>query len=304
MKEDKASSTAILIAKSLIFSSSDPRISTLLSPNVVELTMTFLRSAIGRWQAWLFKILGRLPQARWLVRMIEKFSVPGMIIHYIIRKRKIEECVKDACEEGAEQLVFFGAGLDTLGFRSAEINPSIKVFEVDHPATQTVKRKAVDSGNVLKPINLTLISADLTKKTPLDVLKESDKFSFQKKTLFVAEGVFMYLTLGEVGTTLDILKKFAKGNSMFLFTYMELDRHGKPGFHGQSNAVNKWLKAKEERFLWGHTPAEIESFLTSRELTMDAHFDGDSLKNQFLSSPELEGVISAKGENLARVIWN
>lgn len=298
MKEHQASSPAVLIAKSIVFSSGDKKISKLLNPEVVDLSMIFLESALGKWQSRFFRLLGKFKIGRWIVRIVEKFFVPGMILHYIIRKRKIEECVIDACKNGMEQLVILGGGLDTLGFRVSKTYLNIMVFEVDHPATQAIKQKAIETGLVKKPNNLYLKSANLTKIFPVQVLEELKLFSFSKKTFFLAEGVFMYLSLQEVKNSLDILKKFSKGGSEFLFSYMELNQHGMAGFEGQRKSVNKWLDTKNEPFVWGANPSNIKQFLNSNNFQLQSHFDGNYLRKRFLTTPEQQQRISAIGGNL------
>ena len=56
-----------------------------------------------------------------------------------LRISAIDSAVRDAITGGATQLVILGAGYDGRAWRLPEL-AGVKVFEVDHPATQGDKR--------------------------------------------------------------------------------------------------------------------------------------------------------------------
>src|ERR1051325_4074894 len=56
-----------------------------------------------------------------------------------LRTTAIDTAVRDAIAAGATQLVILGAGYDGRAWRMSEL-ADVKVFEVDHPATQGDKR--------------------------------------------------------------------------------------------------------------------------------------------------------------------
>src|SRR3954462_7491502 len=59
-----------------------------------------------------------------------------------LRTVAIDTAVRDAISRGARQLVILGAGYDGRAWRMKEL-AGVKVFEVDHPATQGAKRERV-----------------------------------------------------------------------------------------------------------------------------------------------------------------
>ena len=69
--------------------------------------------------------------------------LPGILLHYALRKRFIEESARAFLERGGQQLVVLGAGFDTLAARIAEERPGVVCVEVDHPATQETKRRVL-----------------------------------------------------------------------------------------------------------------------------------------------------------------
>ena len=106
MKKGKASSTALLIAKGMVFCSEHPDFAQLIPKDAQKLYFQILEIAIGK-QAFFFKIFSRFRLAQRIVHWIESKSVPGMLLHFILRKRKIEEISEITKKDlgGLDQLV-------------------------------------------------------------------------------------------------------------------------------------------------------------------------------------------------------
>ena len=64
----------------------------------------------------------------------------------VARSRFAEDQLATAVKAGVRQFVILGAGFDTFGLRNP--HPGLSVYEVDHPATQTLKRKLIDSSGL------------------------------------------------------------------------------------------------------------------------------------------------------------
>src|SRR4029079_12066623 len=58
-----------------------------------------------------------------------------------VRARLPEDVVEKAIDDGVGQYVILGAGLDSFGYRRPELLDRLRVFEVDHPASQAWKRQ-------------------------------------------------------------------------------------------------------------------------------------------------------------------
>ena len=65
----------------------------------------------------------------------------------VARVRYFDDFVKKSIKDGVEQLVIFGAGYDTRAYRIEELKGKVKVFEVDHPDTQSFKMEGKDQRN-------------------------------------------------------------------------------------------------------------------------------------------------------------
>src|SRR5262249_44341422 len=59
---------------------------------------------------------------------------------FVLRSRFAEDELATAAAEGVRQYVLLGAGLDTFAYRQPPFARDLRIFEVDHPDTQTWKR--------------------------------------------------------------------------------------------------------------------------------------------------------------------
>ena len=69
----------------------------------------------------------------------------------------------EAVRRGVTQYVILGAGLDTFAYRNP--HPELRVFEVDHPATQAWKRSRLEAACIPVPANLTFTPVDFERET-------------------------------------------------------------------------------------------------------------------------------------------
>jgi len=92
------------------------------------------------------RILG--PDAEAIVaQMAAQPQRRGMRLFIAARTRFAEDALAEAAARGVRQLVVLGAGLDTFAYRNPFEAAGLKVFEVDHAATQAWKRhRLADAG--------------------------------------------------------------------------------------------------------------------------------------------------------------
>lgn len=297
MKNNKASETSILISKSIVIASNDPNLKMLVNSNIIDINFKFLKSAIG-WKAIILKIASQFSIIRFIINCFEKITVPGIKIHYLLRKRKIEEIVQNVENDSNEfkQIVIIGAGGDSLGLRIAQKNQNINVFEIDHPDTQIIKKKMFNSFEFKKIKNFNLIPADLSKKELSIILSKIYNFNFNEKTIFIAEGLFMYLPFDAVKNMLKIINLFPKSYAKFIFTYMEPNSKGLPAFSNQTKIVDYWLRLKNEPLIWGLKQTDLDNIIKELGFLPGQHFNSEKLKISYLNDYLLKKYPVPKGE--------
>lgn len=292
MKPNKASATAHLIAASTVFLSKDPKLSFLVPSDWTQPCSWFIEeySAFG-------DILLRLIPRWWfrrLVWIVERLGVSGFITHVVLRKHALEKIVRDHLAKGFSRLVVLGAGFDTLALRLHKEHPSVSFLEVDFPATQAVKRKALGKQG-LPMENLNFIAVDFNHEGWTEKLLSHFRFSSEAPTLFVIDGVLMYLAEQEVKRILSFI---ANIKASVAFTFMEMQPNGSISFKGSSVAVDAWLKVKGEVFRWGIQLERLPSFLESTGLRVQTLLRTSDFRDSYLRKSGLSSMTLAEGESI------
>jgi methyltransferase (TIGR00027 family) len=91
----------------------------------------------------------------------------------IMRSRYVEGEVDRAIKRGISQYVILGAGLDSFAYRRPDVAKVIRIFEVDHPATQAWKRARLQDLSVAAPENLAFVPVDFEKRSTIEGLQTS-----------------------------------------------------------------------------------------------------------------------------------
>jgi methyltransferase (TIGR00027 family) len=119
-----------------------------------------------------------------------------------VRSRLAEDVVERAVAAGIRQYAILGAGLDSFAYRRPDLLMRLRVFEVDHPASQAWKRKRLADLGVSLPANLVFAPIDFERQTLRAGLLAAG-FDFTERAVFSWIGVTMYLTLAAIESTLD-----------------------------------------------------------------------------------------------------
>lgn len=135
----------------------------------------------------------------------------------VLRSRYAEDELARAIQRGVRQYVILGAGLDTFAYRNPYPGSRLRVFEVDHPATQSWKRLRLHEAQIAIPDSLTFAPLDFEKQTLADGLGRAG-FRADKKAFFSLLGVVVYLTKGAVMETLGFVSSLPPGSEI-VFDY-------------------------------------------------------------------------------------
>ncbi len=236
----------------------------------------------------LFLTIVRQNWFRPIAKFIERITIPGILLHYALRKKCIVGVVRSALTTGATQVVIIGAGFDPLTFQLNQEFPRAQYWEIDHPATQHDKLRSVSR---ISADRLHFVAMDLSV-APFDseALIRSG-FEPTQRAIWIAEGLLMYLTPNGVSSLLRTLKSLSAPGSQLVFTFMEKQDDGRVRFDSQSKLVDWWLRRRGEPFLWGSTRSELADFV--RPWRVIRFFDHQDLR-ELASGPTTEAI--AKGE--------
>ena len=136
-----------------------------------------------------------------------------------VRTRFIDEALERAIAGGATQVVILGAGFDSHAYRYRDLLADVRVFEVDRPATQAVKKQRVNDVLGGPPLNLTYVAIDFQHEDLPGVLARHG-YDPGQRTFFIWEGVTMYLPEEAVRNTLRFVGTHPPGSGIvFDFVY-------------------------------------------------------------------------------------
>ena len=182
MKDDEASATAMLIARSQLMLANDPDLAWAVGPERARIYSHAIEIANG------MRPLGI--RSRIALALTEAVGIPGLYLHYALRKLRIEQIVRDYLRRApVKQVVVVGAGFDPLATLLHRERPDVQWIEIDHPATQRWKKAAL--AELGTGANLALLPCDLARQ-PLASLFHDDAVK-RRASLVIAEGITMYL---------------------------------------------------------------------------------------------------------------
>jgi methyltransferase (TIGR00027 family) len=194
---------------------------------------------------------------------ISEKRCPGLRGGILARTRYIDERMTACLGDGIEQLVILGAGFDSRAYRLVGPDSNVTVFEVDHPATQTVKVAKIKNLFGGLPDHVAFVPVDFCRDDLSSRLCDSG-YDRTKKTLFLWEGVIYYLTAEAVDATFDFVTNHSGCGSSIIFDYFPLAVVDGTHAGREAQRMHKRVKDWGEPFRFGIEDNEIEPFLRER----------------------------------------
>ena len=286
MKADTPSETALRIAGTRIAAARDPVLSRVLADPEEPYSEWFVRAHSSRarrlLRMWKWSVTRNL-----IFKMSEAF-LPGGPLHILVRKRYVEDAARTALREGADQVVIFGAGLDPLPQRLLKEFPSIRVFEIDHPATQAVKRQALQEHDALSP-QLTLVPVDFSRESAEEKLRASPGFRPDGCSLYLAEGVLMYLEEADVDQLFACVRRNSAPGSRFVFSMVDSAKLNDPNSPVATMArvterIGEPIRSSLER-------KRLEGYLRKHGFKSRAIADHNTLRSAYLKPLQIDSAL-------------
>jgi methyltransferase (TIGR00027 family) len=161
---------------------------------------------------------GRRPRAGAFLRWLPDVISPGRLQHIALRTRVIDDVLARELERGARQVVLLGAGFDTRAYRLPSLALA-SVFELDHPATQRQKRACASDLAPLAGAHH-FVAVDF-ERDDLGARLRNTAFDPVAPSVFVWEGVMMYLSDPAIDATLHAVVSSMAGGSLLVASYYD-----------------------------------------------------------------------------------
>jgi methyltransferase (TIGR00027 family) len=214
---------------------------------------------------------------------------PGVLGFLAARCRYMDDYLLECLQAGMEQLVILGAGLDSRAYRIEQLKGKVKIFEVDHPATQQVKLGKLHKILGRLPDYVTYVPVDFNEET----LQKLFDFGYSReaKTLFIWEGVVYYLTAEAVDQTLAFVRNHSGAGSSIIFDYLYASALRTAHKRGEIARMQRTQRYTGEGLNFTIEEGQIEEFLGRRGYTHIHNVTSEDLHARYFT-----------GVNQARVI--
>jgi methyltransferase (TIGR00027 family) len=220
----------------------------------------------------------------------EQPAMRTLRVRVALRSRFAEARLAQAVERGVRQCVVLGAGFDTFAYRQPSWARDLRIFEVDHQATQALKRARLDAAGIAVPRNLEFVTIDFERVSLREGLAASS-LDFTKPAFFSCLGVLMYLTRDAVDAVFALVAQFPQGSEI-AFTFVTAEGLDTDVAGRAAAAGEPWLTALDAETL----PRDLEA----KGFSSVAFLDLEETQRKFfqnrtdgLELPERTGIASA-----------
>ncbi|BAI61318.1 conserved hypothetical protein [Methanocella paludicola SANAE] len=233
---------------------------------------TYARHFISTWMYHLVNFFMRLG---W-----DKIKGPDVVGYLVVRCRYMDDYLESCIKDGIKQLVILGAGYDSRAYRFEQLKGRVKVFEVDLPGTQEIKRKKLVNVFGGIPDGVVLVPVDFNTQKLDERLKESG-YDGSLKTLFIMEGVVFYLTPEAVDGTLAFIVGHSGNGSSVIFDYT--DKAVVDGTYKRSeiSSMRRYKAFSGEEIVYGIDSSTIKEFMEGRGFDHVVNVTGDDLHRMY-----------------------
>ncbi|MEA2239862.1 MAG: hypothetical protein QOC81_4586 [Thermoanaerobaculia bacterium] len=293
MQPNRPSQTALLIARTTLFWSFDAEVAKLIPPAAAEVSRWVIEATDPNPALTIARM--QRPIVRAASRLIERILLPGITIHYLLRKKYIAEVAAEALARGVRQVAVIAAGFDSLTYQLHRQFPDVLFVEIDHPATQSVKRAVLEArGSV--GANLGFLAVDLSATPLAEAMQREPRWDPSAPTLWIAEGLLMYLDESDV---VRIMKSISQPESAseFVFTFM-CTRGGHVAFRRRSWLISRLVRWSGEPFRWGIGADALPAFTEASGLRTVEIVEPEELRRRYVPASLESRLPPADGDTV------
>ena len=226
--------------------------------------------------------LNFLPLRKFLMRQM----FPPGIYEYVLARTKVMDAIfMEALEARFAQIVLLGAGFDTRALRFAGQNRGTKVIELDVATTQQPKIEILRRKKVRLPQELVFAPIDFDKEDVSEVLSKAG-YQVGQKSLFLWEGVTMYLSAQAVDGTLNFIRSRAAPGSRVAFDYIYASVLRRENRYYGEQGIFETVSKTGEGWTFGLEDGAIEPFLSERGFEIVAHYTPPELEKLYLTAED------------------
>jgi len=242
------------------------------------------------------KFLSKSKKFREKVKAKMKQLAPGIYEYIIARTLFVDEVFIQVLKESIPQIVFLGAGYDSRGIRFKHLNNNTQIIELDMAAIQKRKIKCLKKSKIKIPEFLTFTTINFNNQS-LESALTSAGYQKGKRTLFIWEGVCMYLEAPSVRDTLTFIQQCSTTDSLLAFdcviSFSDKDVYK---YHGAKEMLHYMkVKSKNEPFTFSMDGKNIADFLGECGHKIVRHLNQDQIEATFLKKADGSSIGTPNG---------
>jgi methyltransferase (TIGR00027 family) len=180
------------------------------------------------------------------------------------------------------QYVLLGAGLDTFAYRQPSWAKSLRIFEVDHPATQRWKRKRLADAGITVSDNVSFVPLDFEKISLTTALSQAG-VDLRASAFFSMLGVSQYLTETAFDQTLRFVLSMPRP-SEFAFSFVASDAVLPPDEVALVQAFTAQFAAIGEPWLLRFLPEALVRKLTAMGFSRVLHLTPEKANQRYFQN--------------------
>ena len=204
----------------------------------------------------------------------------GMRAWMVARARLAEDTLEAGVRGlGVRQYLVLGSGLDTFACRNAF--EYVRVFEVDHPATQAWKLGMLEGAGIVPPESAQFVAVDFELDSLRARLKAAG-FDESVPTVTAWLGVVPYLTLEAFRATMSVLGRFAPGSEV-VFDYSQPREVLPPVEQLMLDSLSARVALAGEPFQVFFTPQKLAGELARARMRVVEDLDGEALTARYFA---------------------
>ena len=218
---------------------------------------------------------------------------------FIMRSRYTEDCLAESLVRGVSQYVILGAGLDTFAYRQPAWGNALRIYEVDHPASQEWKRERLEGAKVRIPGNLIFAPIDFETPSLRDGLATAG-FDSHTPSFFSLLGVSQYLPAEALESIFGLVQALPKGTEL-VFEFIVPDDLMPADEASVFGAIASFAADRGEPWLTRLRPEELKSRLTALGFSQVYHLSPQAANERYFQGRR-DDLAAWSGAQMVRAV--
>lgn len=212
-------------------------------------------------------------------------QIPAGSYEFLISRIKyIDEFFQLRASEFSN-IFILGAGFDSRAIRFQNQLQQSRVYELDHPISQSNKKEKLQELSIPTPQNLHYIPIDFNQQDLTDILQNLP-VKKGEKNLFILEGLIMYLSSNTVDRIFSAIGTYAPTGSEIIFDYVYSDVLAGENTSYGSIEVFEGLKNIGEHWVFGIEKGSLPTFLNQYHIKLYDEADANILEQRFFTNKQ------------------